>query len=142
MAESLGVNRRSRNEPISVCAALGPSALRLSMNTSSKAIPTVSQNQLRVLDRILSSFDRAWKKGVKPQLEHYLRESPTEMQAELFEALLKIELESRSKCGEAPQLPQYLARFPDKTGIVTTVFSQVISQSTFREAEEQWFYLR
>src|ERR1043165_8632683 len=122
------------------------------MNTPLNISCTAGANQMRAVDRILSSFEQSWTKGNTPQLENYLRESPQDVRAELFEALLRIEITWLLRRGKTPSMQEYQKRFPDKKDVVTALFSQVSEheatksqvaahQVTNNQAEE-WFFLR
>lgn len=98
--------------------------------------------RLSAADHLLAGFEQAWKLGAGPPLEGHLRQSPPEARAELFEGLLRIELAARHKHGKNPQLKEYLARFPDKAAVVTTLFAQTVDHGTLTTAPEEWYYLR
>ena len=47
----------------------------------------MSAQNLRIIDKLATAFDQAWKKGEQPQIEKYLGESPAALRAELFQSL-------------------------------------------------------
>ncbi len=62
-------------------------------------------------DRICDRFEAEWKSAGSPNLEDFLSEAPEEDQAELFGALLELELEYRRRRGERPTPVEYSERF-------------------------------
>ncbi len=58
-------------------------------------------------------FESALRDGSRPTIEGYLTDTAGEDREQLVVALVRVEIRFRQQCGEAPKLPEYLARFPD-----------------------------
>jgi WD40 repeat protein/predicted Ser/Thr protein kinase len=90
--------------------------------------------RLARLDSICDHFEAAWKAGQRPQLEHYLDQTPPAERFEVLRELLALELSYRGQNGEHPQLDEYLQRFPPHADLIDTVFTEV-GQATPRESK-------
>jgi len=65
------------------------------------------------IDVAADQFERAWKAGQAPRIEDYLAGAAVKRRSRLFEELLKVEWELRSREGDLPNLEEYRRRFPD-----------------------------
>ena len=64
------------------------------------------------IDLLCDRFEMQWREGQQPQIETCLAELPGPRQAELFEALLLVELAYRGSRNEPIDRAAYDARFP------------------------------
>src|SRR5580698_9095454 len=70
-----------------------------------------SVQRVEVEDRI-EAFERAWQKGERPAIAEHLPADPVVRRSVLVE-LVHIDLELRSKAGEAARIESYLKQFPE-----------------------------
>jgi hypothetical protein len=82
------------------------------------------------IDEICTRFEAAWDSGQPPRIEDYLDQVEPADRPALFQELLRSELASRAQMGESPSQDEYQARFPEKTALIETVFSEWPSMST------------
>lgn len=69
-------------------------------------------------------FVREWQSGRQPRIEDAILSAPPSEWDTLLHSLLIAEVNARRGGGEAPQLAEYLARFPHNIDIVRSVFPQ------------------
>lgn len=74
------------------------------------------------IDRICGEFDRAWRTDLPRDLKSTFASVARELQSALFEELLKIEIEYRSKTGTPIPVPDYLQQFPQFQTLITRQF--------------------
>src|SRR5688572_26667111 len=97
----------------------------------------LSANHLKAIDKIVTAFDQAWKRGLEPSLEAYLRESPQCVAEDVLRSLLRIDLNCRLLLpGKSLPLENYLNRFPLHAPVVSAVYFEVVNPSTTREMAE------
>lgn len=96
----------------------------------------LSTEDLRQVDDICLRFELSWHE--KPHLENFLSEGelrafadPTESKKALFEELLRIEIEYRSKKNDRPEPSDYFDRFPDRIDTINAIFRGILEDSPF-----------
>jgi tetratricopeptide (TPR) repeat protein len=105
--------------------------------------PDPADRNLATIDRIVSAFDRAVKRGAQPKIEDYLRETPATVKAQVLASLLRIEMEEQCKRGTTiSPVQNYLARFPEHPSQVTAIYREIVTQTAPQEPATGWFYLR
>src|SRR6266478_933334 len=77
-------------------------------------------------DAICARFEDAWKKGQQPQIEDYLVDVVEPDRSELLRKLLALELEYRRLGHETLVREHYQQRFPGSSGLVRSVFSEIL----------------
>jgi formylglycine-generating enzyme required for sulfatase activity len=75
------------------------------------------------IDRAADRFERDWKAGRVPLIEDYLAGAPGERRGRLFEELLYVERELRSRSGDLPDAEDYRRRFPDFADVIDRNFA-------------------
>ncbi len=65
----------------------------------------------RVIDRICTRFEQAWKAGERPRIEEYLIEG--EGRDGLLVELLALEVFHRRRLGESPTTAEYVTQYPN-----------------------------
>ena len=63
------------------------------------------------IDKALMAFRREWKARGTPRLADYLKDWAAEHRAQLLDLLLEEDLYQRSKCGDLPEVEEYLDQF-------------------------------
>jgi serine/threonine-protein kinase len=81
-------------------------------------------SQLRRVDGICRSFERALQAGQRPRIEAALQEAEPADRPALFRELLAVEWAWRCQHGEAPSLEEYLARFPDQQAAISAWYAE------------------
>jgi len=74
------------------------------------------------IDLAADRFERAWKAGQAPLIEDYLAGLTGERRRRLFEGLLIVERELRSRNGDLPDAEGYRCRFPDLVDVIDRNF--------------------
>lgn len=74
------------------------------------------------LDHLCDRFEDAWQAGQSPGLDDFLRDGPADAQTELFEQLLRLELDYRRRRNERPIFDEYRQRYPEFVSVLETVF--------------------
>lgn len=100
---------------------------------SSEQVP-IRLSLARRIDARCDRFEREWKKGERPKLEAFIVAAPVDERPDLLAALLRIELELRSRHGERPDAAQYRRRFPEQAGIIDAAFQEASRQTTTAES--------
>lgn len=80
------------------------------------------------IDAVCDRFEADWRAGKAPRIEDVVAAADPADRDALFRALLAIELELRSKVGEAVGTVAFKARFPDRTADVMAVFREMIDR--------------
>jgi serine/threonine protein kinase len=91
--------------------------------------PSSSLSEANRKERACAAFAEAWKTGERPQLEPYLESTQEPQAAELFAALLELELTYRVRAGEQPVVSDYLVRFPSREKLIRSIFHKVIPEA-------------
>ncbi|QEL17786.1 hypothetical protein PX52LOC_04794 [Limnoglobus roseus] len=73
---------------------------------------------------LCTAFTWEYQHDTKPAIDSYLNRVGADAQPTLLRNLLAIEIEWRRAAGEQPQLDDYLARFPQFTGLLREAFLQ------------------
>jgi formylglycine-generating enzyme required for sulfatase activity len=81
-----------------------------------------SDGESSAIDSAADRFERAWKAGLLPVIEHFIEGAPPERRCRLFEELLIVERELCSRKGELPDIDGYRRRFPDLIEIIDRTF--------------------
>jgi len=79
-------------------------------------------------------FERAWKKGPRPRIEHFLAEVDEPRWAPLLEELIRVETELLRRAGEPSSAEEYRRRFPKCVRTVEAVFGTRPSRSAARDS--------
>ena len=79
----------------------------------------------RNVDELADRFELDWQNETQPRIEEYLQQLPANSQEQALTELLKVEIEFRTKQGEAPTAEEYRARFPQWGELVEQVFHQI-----------------
>lgn len=87
-------------------------------------LPMPEIDRLRTIDSIADRFEAAWSSGTAPRIEEYLAEVAADQQGDLLGELLAIELEWRSRFGQAVDADSYRQRFAESTRIVDAVLTE------------------
>jgi hypothetical protein len=86
------------------------------------------------VDELADRFDAAWQSGSPPRIEDFVSGFPVGQRPALIAELVRVDLEYRSKFGQAPSIDQYTKRFPEllnSTGAVSDellLYAQRVSQ--------------
>jgi formylglycine-generating enzyme required for sulfatase activity/serine/threonine protein kinase len=75
-------------------------------------------NDSSAIDLAADRFERAWKAGQAPRIEDYLDGTAADARLRLFEELLRVERELRSREGALPDREDYCRRFPDLAAVI------------------------
>ena len=70
------------------------------------------------IDLAADRFERAWSAGQAPRIEDYLDGAVGDGRTRLFEELLRVERELRSRQGALPDREEYRRRFPDFVAVI------------------------
>ena len=87
---------------------------------------TDSSQQLVVLQRVdhlCERFEAASKSKQCPRIEEFLHDADASIRAILFEELLRLDYELRSKSEEQPSEQEYLKRFPTYRKAISCIAS-------------------
>ncbi len=101
------------------------------MDDSAGPDRTLSLSELERHDQICDRFESSWKQGHTPKIEDFLREVPESEAANLFVALLRVELEHQPI---PPPAETYRNRFPDLARFVDSVFNDHAGTGPFLDA--------
>jgi hypothetical protein len=74
------------------------------------------------IDAAAIRFEREWKKGTRPRIEHFLAEADESRWLTLLEELLRVERELLQRAGAEPDVEQYRRRFPESAALIEAVF--------------------
>jgi eukaryotic-like serine/threonine-protein kinase len=85
----------------------------------------LSLDDWRRVDSACDRFEAAWRAGERPDPAPLLTEVTKPARARLLRELLIIELESRRKLGERPDVAEYAGRFPEDLTVVDGVFLEL-----------------
>ena len=84
--------------------------------------------QLEEIDRLADQFEREFRAGENPQIEHYLQRQP-DLRADLFRQLLDLEIELRQAAGDPLVIEQYHQRFPEDRDMISAVMRAVLAST-------------
>lgn len=70
------------------------------------------------IDLAADRFERAWIAGQAPRIEDYLDGAQGDGRSRLFEELLRVERELRSREGALPDREDFRRRFPDLVEVI------------------------
>ena len=87
------------------------------------AYRSLTDQRLSEIDELSDRFDQELVTGASPRIESFLAEAPEVEHDGLLVELLAMELEYRTRQGEAPRLDDYVPRFPQQEGVIAGVFS-------------------
>lgn len=90
----------------------------------------------RVIDRICTQFEQAWKTGQRPHIEEYLPDSDDSAADVLLRELLLLEIFHRRRVGEKPAPDEYRVRFPH---IEAGWLAEALAESAAQPTETQAF---
>jgi WD40 repeat protein/serine/threonine protein kinase len=76
------------------------------------------------IDAEVKRFELAWKKGPRPQIEHFLAQVDESRWAPLVTELLRVESALRRRAGEEPSWEEYSRRFSQHADLIAIVFGQ------------------
>ena len=77
------------------------------------------------IDAVCDQFERDWNGGRNPRIEDCLASLAENERAELLRSLLRVELALLARVGSVPSLDAYIARFPEHTELVQSVFDEL-----------------
>jgi eukaryotic-like serine/threonine-protein kinase len=84
----------------------------------------LTDQQLSEIDALCDRFDQALVKGHAPRIETFLVEAPDAAREGLLAELLAMEVEHRTKQGDAPKQEEYIQRFPQQKRVVADLFAR------------------
>ncbi len=88
--------------------------------------PAVNGQQIAELRK---QFKSAWRENQSPRLEQFLEGLPKTVQGQLFVELLTWELHWLSRQNQAPDLEDYLSRFPQYREVIQHTFRRSFAES-------------
>src|SRR5437588_10466521 len=74
------------------------------------------------LDQFRDEFERNWNDAAPTRIEALLTRVPDTERGPLLESMIALEVELRREAGEAPEVSEYLRRFPGQAERVTRAF--------------------
>ena len=83
---------------------------------------TIGQTWPAPLDQIRQEFERNWNDAAPTRIEALLTRVPDTERGPLLESMIALEVELRREAGEAPDVSEYLRRFPGQAELVTRAF--------------------
>jgi serine/threonine protein kinase/formylglycine-generating enzyme required for sulfatase activity len=87
---------------------------------------TLSLIALEELNEVCEAFEEAWKAGpARPRIEDYLASQTAGKRAALFQMLLEVEIELRTRAGESPDPREYVGRFDPFADEVRSAFNRL-----------------
>lgn len=86
-------------------------------------------------DAIMKRFDKAWREGLRPEMDDYLLHEAGLRRAVLVH-LVHIDLERRLKAGEPVRVEQYLSRYPELADDSGKVIELVAAEFDLRRVHE------
>jgi len=89
-----------------------------------KAQESLPVNVLKKLDAVCDRFETDWKAGKKSAIEKHLGSTAGKEREELLRLQLQLELELQTGQGKQSSKDSYLARFPDQSAVVDSVFRE------------------
>jgi serine/threonine protein kinase/tetratricopeptide (TPR) repeat protein len=78
------------------------------------------------VDRLCDQFETEWKAAARPRIEDYLADAPLPERPRLFQELVEVELEYRTRRYERPTIGEYRQRFPEYVDLIDTLFPSLI----------------
>jgi len=75
--------------------------------------PSLPLLQVQHIDRVCDRFEAAWKAGLRPRIDEFLRDAPSSESLDLLRELLVLDLDYRRRLGEKPTLEEYRAQHPE-----------------------------
>src|SRR5262245_55009063 len=87
------------------------------------------------LEEAIGCFVDAWRQGLRPAIDDYLRTGGRLRRAWLIE-LLHTELELRLKAGEAARVEEHLARYPELVDDRAAVVDLIAAEFELRRRRE------
>lgn len=79
------------------------------------------------IDAACGDFERAWRKGLQPDIAEYVRGVAADLQQPVLMELLHLERDLRLAIGEKPSPDEYLQRFPERAAAINLVFAGISS---------------
>jgi WD40 repeat protein/predicted Ser/Thr protein kinase len=76
------------------------------------------------VDKICDRVEAAWKEGLRPEIEDYLKETAGPLRAVLLHELVALELAYRRSRDEQPTEEEYRLRFPNDSAVIREVFAE------------------
>jgi serine/threonine protein kinase len=100
----------------------------------------------RRIDDACDQFETDWRAGRTPHIEDIVAAADPPDRESLFRALLRVELELRTRAGESVGTAAYRERFPDRSAAVMSVFREVAGRrkagsadtSISRDTDRTW----
>jgi formylglycine-generating enzyme required for sulfatase activity len=86
---------------------------------------SLSTTALVELNRVCEAFRDAWDAGRRPRIDDYLGVRSGSERTALFQILLGVEIDLRTRSGERPNLPEYEDRFPLFVDVVRSIFNRL-----------------
>ncbi len=95
------------------------------MPEPSSELRMLSPREILQIEQICDAFELAWRRGESPHLEQVVQQLAPHLQRLGLRHLLTIELEYRSRDGQAAPRPEYEQRFPNALDIVEQVHRDI-----------------
>jgi hypothetical protein len=102
------------------------------------AVPQPPPDPGLLIDRVADEFERFLRRGMRPQIEQYLRRVDSEHRGQLLATLLPLELEWCAGQGITLIPLQYYQRFPEHRDVVQSVLTaetSAVARETLRPAQ-------
>jgi WD40 repeat protein/serine/threonine protein kinase len=85
------------------------------------------------IDDAASRFEKAWEKGLRPRIEHFLEEVDESRWPPLLTELLRVESKLRRQAGEQPSRDEYSRGFAEHTDLIEAIFGPAGASPTQRK---------
>lgn len=103
----------------------------MSLANTTPLTPPSSGNVRRqeLCDQLCRRFQREWRDGQQPCIETFLTELERDDRAEVLRELFATEIELKIGVGDDVPITEYLARFPDDTTELESVYFEVVNEA-------------
>jgi WD40 repeat protein/serine/threonine protein kinase len=96
-----------------------------------------SDSMLERVDRVCDRFEAALQRGEKPRIDHYLESTAEPERAKLFEELLRLEVEYRTRTSEVLDPEEFCRPFPEYGEVIRAVLAETATFDGNRDTDEQ-----
>jgi len=87
------------------------------------------------IDQLCDEFEASWQRGEQPNIGDYLHRTDSDLWADLFVELVRLDMEYRSTLGETPTVKEYANRFPQFEKVLVELRTPVSHSSIQHLAE-------